>query len=99
MRYDKAIFFQHVTDAYNADTGNYDAESIKEDKKYASVTDSGVETMRIVYGGVKQGSLTLRLLAPYTKPFDRIRVGDKAYNVDFSRTLRQKQVFVVSEVQ
>lgn len=32
------------------------------------------------------------------KPFDRIRVGNKTYGVDFSRKLRTKQIYVVSEV-
>lgn len=32
------------------------------------------------------------------KPFDRIRVGNKTYGVDFSRKLRTKQVYVASEV-
>ena len=43
-------------------------------------------------------SLTIHLQNHYDRPFDRIRVGNKAYGVDFSRKLRTKQVYVVSEV-
>lgn len=43
-------------------------------------------------------SLTIHLQNHYDRPFDRIRVGNKTYGVDFSRKLRTKQVYVVSEV-
>ena len=52
----------------------------------------------IVYSGIKEGSLTIHLQNHYDRPFDRIRVGNKTYGVDFSRKLRTKQVYVVSEV-
>lgn len=55
-------------------------------------------TMMLVYSGIKEGSLTIHLQNHYDRPFDRIRVGNKTYGVDFSRKLRTKQVYVVSEV-
>ena len=97
MRYDKPIFFQSITPGeYDPTTGNYGEDTVTEDLKRASVTDTGTETMMLIYGEIKQGSLTVRLQRPYTKPFDKIRVKDKAYRVDRSRWQR---VFVVSEVQ
>lgn len=97
MRYDKPIFFQCVTSgAYNATTGDYGEDTVAEVKKYASVTDSGVETMKLIYGDIKQGSKTIRLQRAYAEPFDKIRIGEKIYNVDFSRFDKN---FVVSEVQ
>lgn len=97
MRYDTPIYLQTVTPGeYNENTGDYSNDIVIEVKKYADVTDSGVETLKLIYGELKQGSLTIRLQQPYTQPFNRIRIGDKLYNVDFAR--RQK-VFVVSEVQ
>ena len=65
----------------------------------ASVMDTGVETMKLVYGSIQQGSLTIQLQNQYEKPFDQIRVGKKIYQVDSRRDLRTKQTFVVSEVQ
>lgn len=44
-------------------------------------------------------SKTVRLQMHYKKTFDRIRIGDTLYKVDFERKLRTKHVFVVSEVQ
>lgn len=100
MRTDTPIYFQTVKKGeYNKNTGNYAPETVTEVKQYASVTDSGTETMQLVYGGLKQGSKTIRLLNHYDEPFDRIRIGLKKYRVDMSRKLRAKQTFVVSEVQ
>lgn len=97
MRYDKPIFFQHITPGeYNSLTGDYDDDTISEVKKYASVTDTGTEMLKLVYGTIRQGSFTIRLQQPYMKPFDRIRLGDKVYQVDMSR---KSKSFVVSEVQ
>ena len=96
MRYDKAIYFQTAEHgAYNPETGDY----VTEVKKYGSVSDTGTETMNLVYGEIKQGSLTIQLQTHYKELFHRIRVGRKVYRVDFERKLRTKHVFVVSEVQ
>lgn len=97
MRFDKPIFFQRVQPGeYDAETGNYGADTVTEVRKRASVTDSGVETLKLIYGDLKQGSKTIRLQRPYTEPFDRIRIDNKIYKVDFARFQRN---FVVSEVQ
>lgn len=97
MRYNTPIFFQSIKPGeYDTTTGNYGDDAISEVKKYASVTDTGAETLHLVYGAIKQGSFTIRLQQPYKKPFDRIRLGEKLYQVDFARKSR---VFVVSEVQ
>lgn len=100
MRFDTPVYFQSAEKGdYNAKKGDYSPDTVKEEKRYASVTNAGVETLRLVYGELKQGCLTIRLQAPYSLPFDTIRVGAKVYRVDMSRTLRRKQVFIVSEVQ
>lgn len=100
MRFDTPIYFQRVKPGeYDAATGNYGPDNVVEDQRYADVTDTGADTLRLVYGGLKQGSLTIRLQAAYTLPFDHIRIGGKTYNVDRSRKLRSKQTFIVSEVQ
>lgn len=97
MRYDKPIFFQHTEPGeYNPLTGDYADDTISEVKRYASVTDTGTEMLKLVYGAVKQGSFTIRLQQPYLKPFDSIRIGEKRYNVNFAR---KAKCFVVSEVQ
>ena len=100
MRYDKQVYFQRITPGeYDPDTGNYADDIVEETLRYASVMNTGEDTLRLVYDGPKQGSLTIQIQNHYTEPFDRIRVGEKFYSVDYSRELRTKHVFVVSEVQ
>ena len=100
MRYDTLVYFQKVVSGnYETATGNYGEDVVVEEKRYADVTDAGTDTLNLVYGEVKQGARVVRLQRQYQGRFDRIRIGDKVYRVDFSRNFRVKQVFVVSEVQ
>lgn len=99
MRFDTPVYFQKLKSVYDPDTGNYTDTVEREDERFASVTNTGEDSLKLFYGSIKQGSFVLRLQNGYTAPFDRIKIGDKFYCVDFSRTLRQKQTFVVSEVQ
>lgn len=100
MRYDTPIYFQRITPGIlNPDTGNYSDPAIKEDAVYADVSDVSAEIIKLMYGNIRQGSLMIKLQNHYLKTFDRIRIADKVYRVDFIRTLRTKQTFVVSEVQ
>ena len=100
MRYDTPVYFQKVTSGdYDSKTGNYADDTVAEIVRYASVMDTGTDMLKLVYDGPKQGSLTIQLQNHYEEPFDRIRVGEKLYRVDFSRKLRTKHTFVVSEAQ
>ena len=100
MRYDKPVYFQKITPGeYDPDTGNYADDTVEETLRYASVMDTGADMLNLVYGTVRQGSLTIQLQNHYEEPFDLIRVGDKRYRVDFPRLLRTKHTLVVSEVQ
>ena len=97
MRYDTPVYFQTITAGkLNPETYNYDDDIMLEVKRYANVTDSGVDTLNLVYGEIKQSSKTVRLQRAYKEPFDRIRIGDKTYRVDLTR---RGKSFVVSEVQ
>ena len=100
MRYDTPVYFQKITPGeYNPKTGNYADDTVEETMRYASIMDTGTDMLKLVYDGPKQGSLTIQLQNHYEEPFDRIRVRNTIYNVDYSRKFRTKHVFVVSEVQ
>ena len=99
MRLDTPVYFQTVKAEYDAATGDYVESVESEVLRYASVTSSGVNTLNLVYGSIKQGALTIRLQNYYDDSFDRIKVDGKLYKVDFSRKYRTKHIFVVSEVQ
>ena len=99
MRFDTPVFLQTVTPGeYDERTGNYSADSVTETELYANVTDASADTMTLVYGGIKQGAITVRFQG--TVPiFDFIRIGSRRYRADHARILRQKTTFTMSEVQ
>ena len=100
MRYDTPIYFQRVIQGeYNKATGDYDEDTVEETVRYASVMNTGTDTMRLLYGEIRQGSLTVHVQNRYNGSFDRIRIGNKVYAVDRRRTLRTKESFALSEVQ
>nr|DAY68365.1 MAG TPA: head closure knob [Caudoviricetes sp.] len=100
MRYDTPIYFQKITQGeYDPATGDYREDTVDETCVMASVTDTRTETMQVVYGSIQQGSLTIRLQNHYDYPFDLIRVKEKCYKVDYLRKMRNKQSFIVHEVQ
>lgn len=99
MRYDTVItLLRFRPREYDPATGNYKTLPPEERKLNASVMDTGAETLRLVYGKIRQGSLTIHTQNHVEAPFDRIRIKDKTYAVDLARKLRRKSVFVVSEV-
>lgn len=100
MRYDKKIYFvKNGADTYDQTTGNYTEADPVETMRMASVAASTLNTMRLVYGEIRQGSITVHLQNHYSDAFDRIRIGSKYYAVDYKRTLRVKEAYVCSEVQ
>ena len=100
MRYDTPIYFRKITPGeYDEETGNYEADTIEETLRYASVMDTGAQAMTLVYGKIQQGSLTIHLQNQYHDSFDYIRIRDRVYRVDSVRNLRVKQCLIVSEVQ
>lgn len=100
MRFDTPIYFQSIQKGeLDTATGDYADDIITEAKRYADVTDTGTDTINLIYGELKQGCLTVRIQNHYNEPFRRIRIGNRVYRVDFERKHRTKHVFVVSEVQ
>lgn len=100
MRFDTPVYFQRIRPGeYEEDTGNYGPDVMEEEKRYANVTSAGTATLQLVYGVIRQGCRVVRLQRHYRPSFDRIRIGEKIYRVDSSRELRNKHVFIVSEVQ
>lgn len=100
MRYDTPVYFRTETaGAYDPTTGNYAEATPTEVEKLAAVMPTGENTMKLVYGGIKEGSLLVHLQNHYTDAFKSIRIGEKQYEVDRRIPLRVKDVFIVHEVQ
>ena len=99
MRYDTPVYFCKQQDKqYNYKTGDYEDGAVTEELRFASVENTRADTLHLVYGELKQGSVTIHLQNHYDKPFDYIRIKDKKYKTDYTRRLRMKQSFIVSEV-
>lgn len=99
MRYDTPIYFQQITSGdYDPKTGNYGEDQVRETQRLAAVMETNTETMRILYGAIRQGSVTVHLQNRYEQIYDRIRIGDRVYQVDLRKNLRVKQVLVLTEV-
>lgn len=100
MRFDTPVFFRHVTPGeYDPTTGDYLPDTVQEVRRMASVTDSGIATVKLLYGDLKEGSKVIRLQRAYKEPFAHIRIGAKVYAVDMARGLLTKHTFIVHEVQ
>lgn len=99
MRYDTPIYFQQlIPGEYDPKTGNYGEDQVMETQRLAAVMETNTETMQILYGAIRQGSVTIRLQNRYEQTYDRIRIGDRTYQVDRRKNLRVKQVLVLTEV-
>lgn len=100
MRFDTPVYFQAIkAGEYDASTGDHGEDIITEEMRMADVTETGIETLNIIYGEIRQGVKTVRLQNYYDKPFDRVKIGKKVYRVDRARPLRLKYTLIVSEVQ
>ena len=100
MRYDKEVNFCRITDeTYNPGTGDYEDGEVTQERVFASVMDTREEAMTLVYGKIKQGSLTIQIQNHYDSLYDYILFNGVKYQVDYTRRLRTKQTFIVSEVQ
>ena len=98
MRYSTPIYFvKEGEDEYDYSTGDYVTGEPLKVEAWANVSDTGTERMQLIYGALKQGAITVRIVGKYDKEFDYIQVGDKKYNVDAFRTFRNDQSFNLSE--
>lgn len=99
MRYDTPVYFRNMTPgAYDPATGDYADPSVSEVMRMASVCDTSVDQMKLIYGDIKHGSVTVHLQRQYKDPFTEIRIGDKFYKVDMRHKYRFKDAFVLTEV-
>lgn len=100
MRYGSTVYFRRlVRGAYDHTTGNYLPDTAEETPVDANITDAGTQTLRLVYGDIRQGVKVLRILRGYDGIFDDIRIGTKIYRVDMKRIVGGIETYVVSEVQ
>lgn len=103
MRYDTEIYLQTIRPGeYDAVTGDYDADVVKESLQRASVTDAGLEEVKLIYGKLVHGVKAVRLQNAYKAEdigkIQRIRIGNTLYNIDNVKSFYPKGTLFVSEV-
>lgn len=101
MRYDKVITpCEENRGLYNEDTGDYDdVGDIYNEPIIASVCDASDQTVKLVYGEIREGVLMIHVPTnDIDIKTDYIMYKGKKYRIDKRRNLRFKTTFIVSEV-
>lgn len=99
MRYDMPCEFVSTTETvYNEKTGDYDTPRVLRERRYAAVYDTSRKTMQLLYGDIREESLTVHIQGHVPFPIAYIVIAGKKYHVDKVRSLRAKETFIVSEV-
>lgn len=100
MRFDDETYFVKQGEGrYDPNTGNYLVSDDVKTLVWANVNDQGEQRLNMLYGGIKQDALTIRIRNRYEQPFDYIEFNGKKYSVDLKRTFKNKTAFNVSVIQ
>lgn len=98
MRYDTKALFQYVEDDYDS-IGDY-AETVKEEHtEYVSIASTDIQTMHLIYGEIRQGSITMHMQNYVPYAFNRVVINDVKYSVDQAFDLRFKKAYILSQCQ
>ena len=100
MRFDTNIdFLRFMPGEYNAETGDYDDDGYRHDRRMAQVYDASSVTLRHEYGAYKQGDLIASIHGHLAYTPDSVVVRGKKYSVEQTRMLRRFQTFHLTETQ
>ncbi len=100
MRYDKQVYFvKEGTKTYDPNTGDYTVSKPIKTMKWANISDAGTETLKILFGEIKQGTKIIRLKNNYKEPFDYIEIDGEKYTSTLKREYRMGCAFYVGESQ
>lgn len=99
LRYDKEVYFVSESEPIRLPNGDWTDEETTKQKIWANVTDTGDETLALLFGNITQQSLTIRIQNHYDADFNHIEVDGVKYKVLRERKLRRDQVFIVGELQ
>ena len=69
LRYDAYSFSEGFSGEYNPQTGNYAEDEIEENTCFALVSETQTEMLKLVYGNLRQGSLTVQVQNHICEPF------------------------------
>ena len=97
MRFDTKIYFLGEPErVYNEATGDYDVSEPEKVEAYADITNTGADAMKLYFGDVEEGALTVRT-REYSEA-QRMQINGDVYRIAFRRRLRGKTTYLVREV-
>ena len=95
MRYDKKVaLIRNGSEEFNEETGDWDVTEATETDVWANVSDTGEQRQSLIYGGVKQGALTVRMQGQ-PPIFTFMRIDGAEYEVTMTKRFRRQTVFQV----
>lgn len=98
MRYDvPVVFITEGEEVFDPTTGDYITTPGIRVQRWASVSDTGEERQNLLYGGIKQSALTVRLQDRPPK-FDRLEIGGIPYGVTLRKNFRRETVLYVNSL-
>lgn len=111
MRFDTPVTFEKVSIADPDLSGDRKVSTEAVATRYASVTNSSLESVALAAGStgqlaggqktpatLSQSALTVRIQGWMEMPFDQIRIAGRVYKVIQRRKLRRLESFIVVEV-
>lgn len=100
MRFDTTIAFLRLTPGeYNEETGDYEGDGYRREKKKAQVYDASSVTQRHEYGEYKQGDLIATIHGHLGYTPDAVEIRGRRYGIEMTRKLRRCQTFHLTEKQ
>lgn len=96
MRYDTKAVFQLVEETYQAN-GDYAETVAEQHTEYCAIQSTDIQTMHLVYGAIRQGSITMHLQNPVGYTFNRVVIDNVPYVVDQKIPFRVKTAYILSE--
>lgn len=111
MRFDTPVTFEKISIAEPDLSGDRKVSTETVATRYASVTNSSLESVALAAGStgqlaggqktpatLSQSALTVRIQGWMDKPFDQMRIAGRKYRAVQRRKLRRLESFVVTEV-
>lgn len=80
MRYDKPVYFVKIKNRhYDPDAGIWEESGTERQRRWANITEMGVERQQTLFGNVKLDRKVVRVYTPYQGEYDHIEINGENY--------------------
>ena len=96
MRYDTPVLFvTEGEEVFDPNTGDYITSPAVREQRWANVSDMGEERQNLLYGGINQSALTVRI-QDRPPEFNKLVINGKDYAVTLRKNFRRETVLHVN---